>query len=171
MVQGRQCAEPDPRGGLRAGPARLAGRPRRWWPASLQECFPEPAVPTAALTSVILAVDDLARARAFYDAVLGWPARIEAPVFVELGTEGGTGVGLYLRRGFAMNPGADPLLAPSGGVTATELYVHVDDVDAAVAAGIAAGGRLLSAASLRGWGERVAYLADPDGNVVGLASR
>ncbi len=128
-------------------------------------------MPAAALTTVILAVDDLARARAFYDAVLGWPTRIEAPVFVELGLQGGTGVGLYLRPGFAANPGADPLPAPRGGVTATELYVHVDDLNAALAAGVAAGGRLLSAATLRGWGERVAYLADPDGNVVGLAAR
>lgn len=120
------------------------------------------------LTSVILGVDDLASARAFYDAVLGWPARIEAPVFVELGEQGAAGIGLYVRAGFAANPGAEPLAPPKSGVTATELYLHVEDVVTAVERGLAAGGRLLSALAPRPWGEEVAYLADPDGNVVAL---
>jgi lactoylglutathione lyase len=47
------------------------------------------------------------------------------------------------------------------------LFVYVDDVDAAVA--------LLAAPVLRApedmfWGERVAWVADPDGNPVALAA-
>lgn len=124
---------------------------------------------TVAFVSIILAVDDLPRARAFYDAVLDWPVRIEAPVFVELGPPQGTGIGLYLRSGFALNPGATVLPSPSKRVSSTEIYLHLDDPAAAVVRAQAAGGRVLSPLSPRAWGETVAYVADPDGNVVALA--
>lgn len=51
-----------------------------------------------------------------------------------------------------------------------ELFVYVEDVDRAVAAAPAAGGRVLRAAVDMPWGERVGFVADPEGNVVSLAA-
>lgn len=118
------------------------------------------------LAIVILAVDDLPRAVRFWRAAFALKPAVETPVYVEL--EGlGVSVGLYAREGYARNVGALP--ARAEGVTATELYLRVPDLEASCAAISRAGGRLLSPAADRPWGERVAYYADPDGNVVAVA--
>jgi catechol 2,3-dioxygenase-like lactoylglutathione lyase family enzyme len=121
------------------------------------------------LALVILAVDDLARARAFYAATLGWSATVEVPVYVELVGPGGMRLGLYDRERFGANFD-EVVAAPPPGARTTELYFTVDDVDAAVEAARTAGARLLSAAAPRAWGDRVGYVADPDGNVIAFAS-
>ena len=51
-----------------------------------------------------------------------------------------------------------------------ELFIHVEDVDRAVAAAPAAGGRVPREAVDMPWGERVGFVADPEGNVVSLAA-
>jgi len=50
-----------------------------------------------------------------------------------------------------------------------ELFVYVDDVDAAVSALRELGVSVLRAPSDMPWGERVAWVVDPEGNVVSLA--
>jgi lactoylglutathione lyase len=51
-----------------------------------------------------------------------------------------------------------------------ELFVYVEDVDAAVAELRAAGATILREPVDQPWGERVAFAADPEGNVVSLAA-
>ncbi len=119
---------------------------------------------------LILAVADLAVAVKFYADGLGFRPVVKTPVYVELAPEPGEGrfgLGLYLREGFARNVGESP--GRCSGITATELYFRVKDLVAAQAALAAVGARPLSAAADRPWGERVAYYADPDGNVVAIA--
>jgi catechol 2,3-dioxygenase-like lactoylglutathione lyase family enzyme len=118
------------------------------------------------LSIVILAVDDLARAVAFYERAFGWEAVVRAPAYVELAA-GAANVGLYAREGFARNVGEAPGRATP--LTATELYLRVPDLAAACARLDAAGARPLSPAGARPWGETVAYYADPDGNVLAVA--
>jgi lactoylglutathione lyase len=50
-----------------------------------------------------------------------------------------------------------------------ELFVYVDDVDRVVSELRVAGGRILRAPQDMPWGERVGFVADPEGNVVSLA--
>ena len=50
-----------------------------------------------------------------------------------------------------------------------ELFVYVDDVDAAAARAPEVGGKLLRPPGDMPWGERVAYVEDPEGNPVALA--
>ncbi len=128
----------------------------------------EPTPPRHVLT--ILAVADLQRSRRFYQDTFGWPARVEVPVYVELALPDGRGLGLYRRENFAHNTGQEPQALPEGAIAGTEVYLHCDDLHAAVARAQRAGGRLLSAAAPREWGDDAAYLADPDGNVVVLAT-
>ena len=51
-----------------------------------------------------------------------------------------------------------------------ELFVYVEDVDAALAGVGGAGGSVLKEAADMPWGERVGFVADPEGNVVSLAA-
>lgn len=118
----------------------------------------------------ILAVDDVARSAAFYEAVLGWPRSADVPVYVEFSGADGTRIGVYQRAGFGVNIGQIPGEVPAGDVRPVEIYLHTDDLDGASARIAAAGGRLLSARAPRPWGEEVAYFADPDGNVVAIAA-
>jgi catechol 2,3-dioxygenase-like lactoylglutathione lyase family enzyme len=118
---------------------------------------------------LILAVEDLGRARRFWDAAFGWEVAAEVPVYVEYRVAPSLGLGLYARGGFARNTGIPPAAVPPGGIAATEVYLLVDDLPAAVRRLEAAGARLLSPAAAREWGDEAAYFADPDGNVVVVA--
>jgi lactoylglutathione lyase len=51
-----------------------------------------------------------------------------------------------------------------------ELFVYVEDVDRTAAALQAGGGNLVREPADMPWGERVAYVADPEGNLVSLAT-
>ena len=51
-----------------------------------------------------------------------------------------------------------------------EMFVYVDDVDEVVAQLRGVDGRVLKEPQDMFWGERVAYVADPDGNPVALAA-
>jgi len=123
----------------------------------------------ARLGIVILAVEDLQRAATFYNRLFAWPHQVDSPSYIELLLPEGMRLGLYDRHGFARNTGQAPVPVPSGDIAATELYLYVDDVAATLARATAVGGRLLSPAAPRDWGDEVAYLTDPDGNVVALA--
>jgi predicted enzyme related to lactoylglutathione lyase len=118
---------------------------------------------------VVLAVEDVPRATAFYRAAFSWTVVVDVGVYVELETPGPFRVGLYARGGFAKNTGRLPVHVPPGEVAPGEVYLRVADVPAAVASVLAAGGRLLSPASVRPWGDEVAYFADPDGHVLALS--
>lgn len=122
----------------------------------------------ARLALVIFAVQDLPRAADFYIDAFGWPKYVDTPGYVELALPGAMRLGLYDRLGFAKNVGQTPPPVTST-ISASELYLHVSDPDAAVENVTRAGGRVLDPLRKRDWGDEVAYVADPDGNVVALA--
>jgi catechol 2,3-dioxygenase-like lactoylglutathione lyase family enzyme len=137
-------------------------------PVTDRACFADAVLADLAL--VILAVDDLARARGFYGAITGWTVQVDTPVYVELVAPNRMRLGLYERHAFGRNVGRVPekLVGPVG---ATELYLYVEDLDGAVQRALAAGASLLDAARERAWGDHVAYVADGDGVVVAFARR
>ncbi len=119
---------------------------------------------------VIFAVGDVARSVEFYERVFGWPRNdwIDYSNYVELKPPEGGALGLYERSGYAGEVGAEPV-ETNGRVSRAYLYVRVDDVEATVARLEEAGARALSPLADRAWGERAAWFADPDGNVVAVA--
>lgn len=117
----------------------------------------------------ILAVADLPRAVRFYRMAFGWPRVVDAPVYVEFELPDGNRLGLYRREGFAGNAGRLPARVARNAITATELYLRVDDAEAAVRSLRAAGARELAALAPRDWGDEAAYFADLDGNVLVVA--
>lgn len=118
---------------------------------------------------LILAVEDVARAKAFYVAAFGWTIEADVPVYVEMAAPGGLRIGIYERRSFGLNTGRVPIAIPPGEFGPAEVYLRVDDLAEACGRLERAGARLLSAAAPRVWGETVAYYADPDGHVLALA--
>jgi predicted enzyme related to lactoylglutathione lyase len=118
---------------------------------------------------IVLACDDVARSKAFYLSAFGWRVVVDLAVYVELEVPTGLRVGLYARPGFERNTGQASAARPAQGTTACELYLRVDDVGAALARCLSAGGRLLSGPAPRPWGDDAGYVADPDGNVVAVS--
>lgn len=121
---------------------------------------------------VVYAVSDLKRALALYESVFGWPRndRIDFVNYVELKPPDGGTFGLYERDGYARTVGAEAVEIGNGRVAPAYVYVRVEDVEAAVKRLEAAGARPLSPLTHRSWGERAAWFADPDGNVVAVAA-
>jgi uncharacterized glyoxalase superfamily protein PhnB len=66
--------------------------------------------------------------------------------------------------------GRDPDALPPSVGDRISLWIYVDDVDEAFAAWTKAGGRSEQAPEDMPWGERVAQVRDPDGNLVNLGA-
>ena len=106
------------------------------------------------LATVIYPVPDLDRGKAWYAQAFGTPPYFDQPFYV--GFEiGGYELGLLPDEG---RPG------PDGGVA----YWRVDAIDAAVARFTGAGATIVSEAKDVGDGIKVAVVADPFGNSIGL---
>lgn len=116
---------------------------------------------------VVLVVEDLDRALAFYTGSLGLELGHRSGPYAQLVT-GATRLALFERATMAATLGWE-LNAPGPEHAAFEIGFKVDDVDTAWARLVAAGARPVVAPTDRSWGQRTAYVADPDGNLVELA--
>src|SRR4029077_20649982 len=102
----------------------------------------------------------------FYRDVLGQTPTKQTDHWAQFDC-GSLRLGLYEPAALAaaLGVGATALGEPPGAV---ELAFEVDDVDTAFAAAIGAGARAFRDPEDRPWGERPAYLLDPDGGLVEL---
>jgi len=117
----------------------------------------------------MLSVADLDEAVAFYTGVLGaqetWRFPDKDPVYLTL-RAGASELGLGYVTGHTLH--GQPQRPASG--HRIELCVYVDDVDAATEAARAAGAPVVVEPVDQAWGERVAYVTDPDGNLLMLTA-
>lgn len=117
----------------------------------------------------MLSTEDLDRAVSFYRDLLGGVETYRfpqdgAPVFVVIRL-GESDLGLGAITGAA--PLHGQALRPAQGHR-MELCVYVDHVDAIIKTLRAAGVPILVEPTEQPWGERVAYVSDPDGNLLML---
>ncbi|MBV6405068.1 MAG: lactoylglutathione lyase [Flavobacteriales bacterium] len=121
-------------------------------------------------TELILYVRDQARSRDLYRILLDRAPVLDVPGMTEFDL-GGCKLGLMPETGIAriITP---PLPHPQQGhgVPRCELYLLVDDLEAALGRALLAALRPVAPAADRDWGHRVAYFADPDGHVIALAA-
>jgi catechol 2,3-dioxygenase-like lactoylglutathione lyase family enzyme len=121
------------------------------------------AYPVQRVTLITLGVEDIPRARAFYEA-LGWvPVEAqEAVVFYQMG---GLALGLFGRAALAADQGRPGAVLGTGAVTLAQNFDTEADVDAAYQAALAAGAAALKPPERVFWGGYSGYYADPDGHV------
>jgi predicted enzyme related to lactoylglutathione lyase len=115
------------------------------------------------MTSIqpIAGTPDLPRLRAFYEAVLGAEQTMRVPdegpeFYVELRI-GATVLGLVQEEG-----------TETGAPVRIILSADVEDVDALLPMVSAAGGTVRGTPNDMPWGQRVAHVLDPDGNLLNL---
>jgi lactoylglutathione lyase len=116
---------------------------------------------------VVLVVEDLDRALAFYCDLLGLPLGHRSGPFAQLAT-GVTRIALYERGAMAetLNRELRPASADAPGF---ELGFKVEDCYAAYNELVAGGAIAAVPPTDRAWGQRTAYVRDPDGHLVELA--
>lgn len=142
-----------------------AGRPAEPLPGAVMSDT-VPAVPDRAFP--VIYAQDVARTVAFYER-LGFEERFRLPPDGEAGY-----VGLCRRDAELAVVTADSprqlLGVEVGERPRFELFIYVDDVDQSVRQLQASGATVLRHPEDMFWGERVAYVADPEGNPVALAA-
>lgn len=116
---------------------------------------------------VVLIVEDLERSLRFYVETLGLALGHRSGPYAQLAT-GRTRLALYERGAMAETLGA-PLTPPEPDAPGFEIGFKVRNVDAAFAELVARGAAAAVEPTTRPWGQRTAYLRDPDGHLVELA--
>ena len=106
---------------------------------------------TQGIKVVLHPVSDLARAKAVYTALLGFPPQHDASYYVGYEAEG-QHIGLV----------------PGGDMTSPVAFWEVSDIEAKLAEVTAAGATVKEPAHDVGGGRLVATVTDPDGNALGL---
>lgn len=116
---------------------------------------------------ITLGVDDIARSRAFYEA-LGW-IPIEAQEQVVFYQMHGAALGLFGREALAKDQGRPGVNLGTGAMTLAQNFPTEADVDVAYQTALKAGATGLKAPEKVFWGGYSGYFADPDGHVWELA--
>jgi len=106
------------------------------------------------LNTVVYPVKDAERAKPVYAALLGVEPYADEPYYVGF-------------KAADQDVGLDPN-GRGKGMTGPVPYWHVDDIDASLAALLAAGGQTQQAVTAVGGGRRIATVRDADGNPIGL---
>ncbi len=111
---------------------------------------------------ITLGVDDVARSRAFYEA-MGWRGQeVEATVFFQAG---GSAVVLWDRSKLAADAGIDDSGTERfGGIALAHNVRSADEVDEILSVAEGAGGTITSAAGSTSYGGYAGYFTDPDGH-------
>jgi catechol 2,3-dioxygenase-like lactoylglutathione lyase family enzyme len=118
----------------------------------------------ARISIVTLGVDDLARSKAFYEAI-GWEIASSSDDEICWFKTSDSYLGLFGREALAKDAAlrAEPK-AEFGGVTLALCVESEAAVDAAFEAATAAGARVLKPPERAEWGGYSGYFADPDGH-------
>lgn len=115
------------------------------------------------VTLITLGVEDIGRARAFYEA-LGWvPAEAhDEVVFFQMH---GAVLGLFGKTALAADQGRPGAMLGTGAMTLAQNFATEAEVDAAFEAAVSAGAAPLKTPEKVFWGGYSGYYADPDGHV------
>lgn len=116
---------------------------------------------------VILIVEDMDRALRFYTDVLGLRLGHRSGDYAQLDT-GATRLGLYTRGAMAKTLGMS-LKPPAHDAPGFEIGFKVPDVEEAFAELVGRGASVVMPPTDRPWGQRTAYVRDPDGHLIELA--
>jgi lactoylglutathione lyase len=120
----------------------------------------------------ILYVDDVGRSLAFYERALGLERRFlhESGQYAELET-GATALAFASHELAASNlPAVYGSAEPGAGRPSFEVCFVTEDVEGAYERAVEGGADPVTAPQTKPWGQDVAYVRDPDGTLIELAS-
>ena len=124
-------------------------------------------LPMNRVTFITLAVRDLARARAYYEA-LGWELE-SAMDEVAFYAMNGSKFGLFTLAGLARETGREIADLKTGAMTLAQNQPSEAEVDAMFARAVAAGASSVAQPFKTDWGGYYSYFADPDGHLWEIA--
>lgn len=118
----------------------------------------------------ILYVADQERSKQYYTQLLQKEPQLHVPGMTEFECMPGVKLGLMPESGIVKILG-DRIEHPkkAQGVPRCELYLKVGEAKQYIERGIQLGGKLISPLQDRDWGDRVGYIADPDGHIIAFA--
>ena len=122
------------------------------------------------VTTIMLGVRDLDRAKKFYAEGLGGTIVQDYPGFVMLSLgEGSSSLALYPWDAAAQDAGVSPEGSGFRGVSFHHIVPSRNDVDEVIASAVAAGADVVREATATRWGY-FGYFSDPDGHLWKVAS-
>lgn len=117
------------------------------------------------ISLITLGVDDLARARCFYEQGLGWRVGMAVEGEVAFFQLNGLILSLYPRAALAQDAGVAETGSGFAGITLAHNVRSEHEVDSVLSEAARAGGRIFKPASRTEWGGYSGYFADPDGHL------
>ncbi|GGB24242.1 glyoxalase [Flexivirga endophytica] len=119
----------------------------------------------AHVSSILLAVRDMDRAKRFYTEGLGWKVQNDFGISVFFEADGASPVGFYGRDGLADQVGTSPEGSGFSGLVLTYVVRTEERVDEIMAEAQSAGATILNPAGALPWGGYGGTFADPDGYI------
>jgi uncharacterized protein len=118
------------------------------------------------VTTIMIGVEDVDRAKEFYSAGLGCEMSKDFPGYVELGLgDGSSSLALYQREAAAKDAGVPAEGSGFRGISFHYIVASPDEVDAVIGAAEAAGGVVVREPQAAQWGGYFGYFSDPDGHL------
>ncbi|MER7361072.1 VOC family protein [Nonomuraea wenchangensis] len=122
----------------------------------------------AHVSSILLGVRDMDRAKRFYAEGLGWKVKQDYGISVFFESDGASPVGFYGREGLAGLAGTSPEGSGFSGLVLTYVVRSEARVDEVMAEAEKAGATILKPAGALPWGGYGGTFADPDGYIWSL---
>ncbi|MGW4892264.1 VOC family protein [Kitasatospora sp. NPDC004240] len=122
----------------------------------------------AHVSSILLGVRDMDRAKEFYTEGLGWTIQSDYGISVFFASDGASPVGFYSREGLAGQVGTDHEGSGFSGLVLTYVVRSEARVDEIMAEAQKAGATVLKPAGALPWGGYGATFADPEGYIWSL---
>jgi predicted enzyme related to lactoylglutathione lyase len=122
----------------------------------------------AHVSSILLGVQDMDRAKQFYTEGLGWKVQSDFGISVFFESDGASPVGFYGRDGLAKQVGTSPEGSGFSGLVLTYVVRSESRVDEIMAEAQAAGATILNPAGALPWGGYGGTFADLDGYIWSL---
>ncbi len=123
-------------------------------------------------TEIILYVANQERSKIFYEQLLGLKPVLDVPGMTEFALSDTCKLGLMPEQSIAkiLLP-KTPHPASGNGIPRCELYLYVDNIDEYYSTAKQMNATIIDEASVRDWGDKACYFADPDGHIVAFAQR
>lgn len=120
----------------------------------------------------IIYVKDQEKTKVFYEKVLRIKPTLHVPGMTEFKLWDSVSLGIMPEEGIMrILENKIPNPKNANGVPRSEIYLFVDEPDEYYSKIVAAGGTGISKATIRNWGDYVAYGADIDGHILAFAKK